>query len=609
MKNNFSFKSLMAVLLTVVMVLAMVVPAFALGSGTESDPYRPPYTIKINPNVGTNTEFANRFEAYAIFEGTFLGFVGDDENPEGVNAGKLTDIVWGNGVKVNEFVADLLSKNATLFDGAFTGLTSANNDYTDSAYAAQIANILAENVTDTNFVFNFAKVAMDHLNTRAAESTFKDGKWEVEVQKAGYYLLKDNYMDLKNASENKDLYPDEVVGGIVGVLGDQTVNMKSSTPTVDKEITNPGTPGNKEGATYEIGDEVDYQVTGTLPQNYDQFDSYRYVFKDTFTSGLTYVEGSLTVKIVNEYPDGTKETFVLKGLIDGYKDNENNPITGINWDPNTNTLTVSFDDLKKLEGMEDKDGNIIVIKEISKIVLEYSAEINSKAVIGEAGNPNSVVLEFDNDPFKEGEHGTTPPDSVNSYTFGLNILKVGDDNPSATTGLEGAKFVLSRQVTEEGSTTSVTKYAKFTTDAEGEVLVEWVATQGEATELVTDEDGKITVKGLDAGVEYTLTETEAPAKYNKVPDIKFTITATLDENGKLLTAVGSLVGTYTAAEMTDDNAMGDGYIGIKIIDPLAPILPGTGGAGIVMFYVIGGLLLASVAAFIIVSGRKRKNEQ
>ena len=79
---------------------------------------------------------------------------------------------------------------------------------------------------------------------------------------------------------------------------------------------------------------------------------------------------------------------------------------------------------------------------------------------------------------------------------------------------------------------------------------------------------KIVIKGVDGDVTYALKETEAPAGYNMLTDL-FPIAP--DK-------------TNTLAAVVKNNA--------------GSVLPSTGGTGTVIFYVVGGILVAGAGVFL-----------
>ncbi len=100
-----------------------------------------------------------------------------------------------------------------------------------------------------------------------------------------------------------------------------------------------------------------------------------------------------------------------------------------NYDASSNSLSFECADIKKYGATNS-----------SIVTIEYTATLNDKAVIGSAGNKNEVTLEFSNNPNSEGDgdHGTTPKDTVIVFTYKVIINKTDADNKP----LKGAAFEL-----------------------------------------------------------------------------------------------------------------------------------------------------------------------
>ena len=154
-------RKLTAVLLSLVMLLALVVPASAADT----------YSITIHNNKTGHT-----YEAYQIFAGT----VSDDETDVETDAGPmLGDITWGSGV-----------------DGAalLTALQAANaGKYGECTTAAGVAKSLGTETATAEDAASFADIAAKHLTETVAGTADEPvgGNYVIEGLDAGYYLVKD----------------------------------------------------------------------------------------------------------------------------------------------------------------------------------------------------------------------------------------------------------------------------------------------------------------------------------------------------------------------------------------------------------------------------------
>src|SRR5699024_3412524 len=159
-----------------------------------------------------------------------------------------------------------------------------------------------------------------------------------------------------------------------------------------------------------VGDSVYFDLTGTVP-SMDGYDKYFYIIVDTLSKGLTFDLGyEYFLSIYRE--NGDLAYTVAKG------DLQHNPFYTV-------TPTVNGDGTTTLKIVIN---NAIRLKEFAggKVCFTYRATLNQDAVIGDSGNPNSVHLEYSNDPNYDykGDNeptgndpmGQTPEDYVIVYT-------------------------------------------------------------------------------------------------------------------------------------------------------------------------------------------------
>lgn len=442
------------------------------------------YDITIN-NGGSGT-----YESYQIFTGD----LSTDETT-------LSNIKWGNGITA-------------------AGKAALQTKYSASS-AAEIAKKLGDNAVDAD---EFAKTAGQYLQNAGGLTGLA----------AGYYLVQNKTVGEHEAYTNY----------ILKVVKNVTVEPKTDTPTVEKKVKDINdsesttTTGWQDSADYDINDDVPFQLTATLPNNFATYDEYYLEFADTLSSGLTYKKDA-KVYLVN----GNDETDV------------------------TSSFTIAED------GSSFKINNLKSISGVtasSKIVVRYTAKLDSNAVIGSAGNPNTVKLVYSNNPNAAG-HGETPEDTVVVFTYKVIVNKVDQDNKP----LANAGFTL---------------YKK---DSAGNWNVVKAISASEATSF--------TFSGIDDG-DYKLSETDTPNGYNTIDDIFFTVSAEHDPtaNEPKLTSIS---GVDSAGKITFTSNTSEGSLTAPVPNTKGSILPSTGGMGTKVLYAVGVVLILIAGVLIVTKKR------
>ncbi|RHC29080.1 isopeptide-forming domain-containing fimbrial protein [Bifidobacterium adolescentis] len=371
---------------------------------------------------------------------------------------------------------------------------------------------------------------------------------------AGYYLLKDK--DAVTGDDAATLF-------IVQVNGPVTVNRKADKPTFEKKVKDVNdSTGDKsdwqDSADYDVNDEVPFQLTATLPTNdtdFAAYKTYKLVFHDQQSAGLTFNEKSVVVK----YGDKTLGA-------DSYTVTEN--------PEDKDTFDITIADAK---AVKDAEGSAITVAAGGKFTVEYTSTLNENAVIGSTGNPNEASLEFSNNPNVggEGETGKTPTDKVIVFTYQLDINKTFNGGTPAENDLPKFKLY---------------KFDSATND--------YTIDRGEVT-ITKTEDGKYTAsfKRVDDG-KYKLVETKTPAGFNTAADTLFEITADHDvesDNPQLtVLKINTTAGNTTTGTVTAD-----------VVNQKGSTLPSTGGMGTVLLYVAGIAVFVLAGATLVMALRRR----
>lgn len=479
----------------------------------------------------------------------------------------LSDIEWGTGINGAAFL-DELKKNAP-----FTSCTDAKT----------VAEKLATFENNSDGAVAFAKLAGKFLTTATGSATAtSSATGKITVPAAGYYLLKDVTA----------VTDDALSLNILKVVQDVEVNPKADHPSVDKKIgTDISTGAAANTAT--IGDKVPFVIKSNVPKM-QGYTKYFFVLNDSMTAGLTYNK-DVAIKI--------GATTLAADAYD------------VVYDDTANTMKIVIKNFIQYKSEAGKD-----------IVVTYSATLNEKADLTQAGNKNTVKLTYsnnpnvdykgDNEPDTTDPVGETPEHVTVTYSTKLQLTKVDGADPNEK--LEGVEF----QITGTSIKTAVSKGDYFKQDAAGtyyqlkdgtftetaptaETGSKYVSTSvkyakvtdtAEQTKMqkvtasgTTDANGLITFEGLGAGTYY-ITELKAKSGYNLLTaPITVVITAT----------PGTTSCTWTATINGENATFADNMVKLTVENNKGSDLPITGGIGTTIFYVIGGLLVCGAVVMAI----------
>lgn len=440
-----------------------------------------------------------------------------------------------------------------------------NNAYRYTAVAAWNAfiNTRSSDLKVDNATGTVTWVNSDKNNNSSAIQNFADaaGKWASDntIANDGSQKASGSTVTFTDLPLGWYLVVSSLSNGAICSIGttdkEVTINEKNGAPTVDKEVLEDSTNTYGKGNDADVGDTVTFRATIKVTDG----DPKNYVLHDKMSDGLTF-KGITSVTRTNA---GTSTSDTL---------NENTHYTlkqgaGVTVDSNC-TFELAF-----------KEN---VLKPNDVVVVEYTAVINEKAVIGSAGNPNEATLEY-----KDGTRGQ--PSSTKTYTWKIDIYKYFQDSIAVKKPLQGATFVLYRQ-----NSSNIPVYAKISADK-----IEWVTEKEQATPLTSDKEGKIAISRLDADTYY-LEETKAPTGYNPLTSpIEIKIEhSTMNETSASATITYKQQGTEdSATNITSTENR------VEVENKTGTTLPSTGGMGTTLFYVIGGGLM--VAAIVLLVTKKR----
>lgn len=449
---------------------------------------------------------------------------------------------------------------SSTLDG-LTGVTDANVNDKANEYVSKLKNtdLVAFATKASNWAQNTAN-GIKVNKTTTVSSTATDGKYTAAFTNLdyGYYVVA---VPGATVADTNSQY-----AALVSVHSTSVdAEIKGALPTVDKKVQVDGT--GKDATDAKIGDTLTFTLTSTIP-DMSAYGTYTFNFKDTLSKGLTFGQvdsvkvGDMTL---------TKDTDYT--------------VTTAPADSGKTLLTVAMKDFKtKQQANAGK-----------KITVTYAATLNKDAVVGGAGNVNSATIQYSNNPSTNGT-GESEPSKVRVFTYGFTVDKyTGKNYDDTATRLAGAEFTLAHK---GGTAISFVKVA----DSATQNAVYRVAKADEAgatTTITTPANGKVDFRGLENG-EYTLTETKAPAGYNKLASA-IGVKVDGQNNGTDTTHATVVIKYDNNNGSVYDQTASNGVIPVQ--NKPGVVLPGTGGMGTIAFTVIGVLVIALGVAWTL----KRKN--
>ena len=341
-------------------------------------------------------------------------------------------------------------------------------------------------------------------------------------------------------------------------------------------------------ATASVGDVVDYQILSTLPTITSKASSLsEYTYVDTMSRGIKYNKQDVVIEFFRDSACTDKITT---------------------WDEDSGKFILVYDDAQNSMTIRMTEAGLSEINEATTVYTDsvkrgysdctmritYAATLTADAQMGDKDNPNTVTLTWKR---TNTTYYDTLKDCCHVYTYGIDVLKQFSDGKG---NVQNVKFNLHNESDDcyiIADLKDGVYYAKSFTSK-----------KSDATTFVPNGSGHIVVKGLEDDT-YSLIEVATDKGYILLADaielvIKTGESGTCEQCAtKLLTASASVNGKDVT--MTDGNAI----VPLTVLNNPGFNLPKTGGRGVWM-YTVGGVLLLSAAAFIVVKSRKQhKREQ
>ncbi len=358
----------------------------------------------------------------------------------------------------------------------------------------------------------------------------------------------------------------EFVVGADGSITDSTgnaiteISVSNYKPELTKEVKQNATSTTYgEKGDYSVGDTVDYKVTISIPENITSLKTFQIVdvptnITDTLSSIEMTVDGTAVATAAYSTPTQTGNGFTIQFVP------------------------------AEMAAYAGKD-----------LVIEYQATLNTAPADMKVGNENTATLTYSNNIIptdttnpNNGKTETTNDitDDATVYSFAIEINKTGEDG---TTALSDVTFEMYKKVAT-GTTGALTEAeyeaAGLSDPGTGNA---WLKVNG--TTLTTDGNGQATQTGLANGTYY-LVETKTNEGYNLLSK-----PLEVEVNVEYIDSQGNYVA------VTDDTAT----VNVNIKNSKGFTLPITGGAGTLIFTLIGCVLVGGGAIILFRLKKKPQN--
>ena len=434
---------------------------------------------------------------------------------------------------------------------------------------------------------------------------------------------------------------------------DITIYPKNSTgiPTLEKTLReNQDDTGKHDGSTDGItdgyahtgtasdGDVIDYQIISTLPSITSE-STYltEYTFIDTLSAGLTYNKKDILIEFFAD--------DACTDLLDSWDESEG--FFKVSYSTTAEGESVMTIEMTE-QGLTEINTNKRVYTGASMVNSGYSdctiritykatMDSDNSVVYGDSGNPNEVVLVWKR---SSQDYFDTLVDDAHVFTYAMELTKLFSDGNGDYKNVE---FIM------QNDTDGYFVKAELNEEEGIYYVVDHVADEADATHFIPVEnesgEGLVIVKGLEDD-SYTVTEVRTDNGYTLLKDdIKIVISQVetvdlcdiyasdvlgliqndaryatiINDTGDLknmpqkhlehhlLTASATVDGNKV--NMLEDDGSVNASVPLKVVNTRGFDLPQTGDNGTWMFSVVGILMMAGAACFLLVLVTKKRTAE
>ncbi len=405
-----------------------------------------------------------------------------------------------------------------------------------------------------------------------------------------------------------------------------TIDLKATSPTITKQLTN----GNSTNANpdFSIGDEVDYELTATIPS---------YTGYDIDTDG-TKSDKARVLKIYDEAEPGLTIDSVESVTVTPVGSDTATPLTkDTDYTATISAGTITTEDsytggtettidlanyVNMRAGTVSATSHTVASGGTITVKVKATLNPNARKSVSDANTQtpikNKTTLGYSHIPNNVNDEHKQPGGEVNVYTYKFKITKKSYDG----TPLPGAQFAI-----KNGDNYLAWDGTKWTTTTKPKAAAQASAAPADQSTynasgiFYSGDGGVVSFEGLKAGT-YTIEEIASPSGYLNalLPSFTVTITPSYTQDSSTNpykgTATEASWGDYTNTGLTISNTADDnklvtesnnnaGNVDVTNVTSITQ-LPKTGAAGIAFFVIVGVALIGAAALFAV---RARKARQ
>ena len=398
------------------------------------------------------------------------------------------------------------------------------------------------------------------------------------------------------------------------------------------------TDGYAHTGTASDGDVIDYQIISTLPSITSE-STYltEYTFIDTLSAGLTYNKKDILIEFFTD--------DACTDLLDSWDESEG--FFKVSYSTTAEGESVMTIEMTE-QGLTEINTNKRVYTGASMVNSGYSdctiritykatMDSDNSVVYGDSGNPNEVVLVWKR---SSQDYFDTLVDDAHVFTYAMELTKLFSDGNGDYKNVE---FIM------QNDTDGYFVKAELNEEEGIYYVVDHVADEADATHFIPVEnesgEGLVIVKGLEDD-SYTVTEVRTDNGYTLLKDdIKIVISQVetvdlcdiyasdvlgliqndpryatiINDTGDLknmpqkhlehhlLTASATVDGNKV--NMLEDDGSVNASVPLKVVNTRGFDLPQTGDNGTWMFSVVGILMMAGAACFLLVLVTKKRTAE